>query len=139
VTAIVGTEGGRWLRAIVYMIAIVTGAWAVAWPSVVVLDTASRLVAASYGIALIIGGMVCLWGTWRGRWDGELIGLPITMTATIAYAIILCITITSSLGRGTAVGVALLATGLLADRWRGVRIVARLAREAAAHGPTRAA
>lgn len=126
-TAVIAAEGGRWLRGLTYLAVIATGAWALLWPS-------QNLV--SYAAAMILGGGACLYGTTRGRWDGELIGLPMVIVATASLSIILWTTISDSLGRGTVALVATTCVLLLAERWRGVRRVAALAREAARRGPT---
>ncbi len=134
-TVIVGREGGRLLRAGIYFLIVVTGLWSTIWPPLTFAGTSNQIFAVIYGTALVIGGTACLWGTGCGRWDGELVGLPVTIAAFAGYSVLLCVAASSSLTRGTAAGVAIIATGMLADRWRGVRIIAQLAREAAADEP----
>lgn len=130
-TAVIQAEGGRWLRALGYIAIIATGAWAALWPSQNFLDYGGVPVAYAYAATMALGGLICLYGTCRGRWDGELVGLPMVIMATASLSIILWTTLSDSLGRGTVALVATTCTLLLAERWRGVRRVATLAREAA--------
>ena len=135
-TAVITAEGGRWLRTLTYLTVIGTGAWALLWPSQNLVTYGGAPVAHAYAAAMILGGAACLYGTLRGRWDGELIGLPMVIVATASLSIILWTTLTDSLGRGTVALVATTCVLLLSERWRGVRRVAALAREAARRGPT---
>lgn len=130
-TAVIQAEGGRWLRTLAYLTVITTGAWGLAWPSQNFVNYGGDLVSTAYAVAMLAGGLTCLYGTLRGRWDGELIGLPMVIMATASLSIILWTTLSDSLGRGTVALVATACTLLLAERWRGVRRVATLAREAA--------
>ena len=130
-TAVITAEGGRWLRVATYLAVITGGAWALMWPSQNFLSYGGLPVAYAYSAAMILGGLVCLYGACRGRWVGELVGLPMVIMATASLSIILWTTLSDSLGRGTVALVATTCTLLLAERWRGVRRVATLAREAA--------
>lgn len=130
-TAVIAAEGGRWLRALTYTVVMIGGIWSLAWPSSNLVGYGSGMVAIGYAVAMLAGGTACLYGTARGRWDGELAGLPLVIVATAAFAVILWATLGESLGRGTVAFVATTCALLLADRWRGVWRVAHLAREAA--------
>lgn len=130
-TAVIATEGGKWLRTIGYAAVITTGAWAALWPSQNFVAYGGMSVVYAYAAAMVLGGLICLYGTLRGRWDGELVGLPMVIMATASLSIILWTTLSDSLGRGTVALVATTCALLLAERWRGVRRVATLAREAA--------
>lgn len=127
----ISTEGGWWLRTVIYALVVGTGVWAVLWPSTNMTGSGGMVVTYAYAAAMILGGAVCLWGTLAGRWDGELVGLPMVIVATASLSIILWTTLTDSLGRGTVALVATTCTLLLSERWRGVRRVATMAREAA--------
>jgi len=129
VTAIVTTEGGRWLRAILYLVTITTGVWSAVWPSATLLSLLNGTVAIGGGTLLAAAGTCCLYGALRGRWIGEHIGLPFAIVATAGFAVHLSWTIGDSLGRGTVAGLAIMIPILLADRWRGVRILHRLSRQ----------
>lgn len=128
-TAVIGGEGGRWLRALLYTITIVTGLWSAAWPSSTLTGYLNPTIASLFGGCLAAAGLSCLYGTLRGTWPGEHIGLPFAVVGTGGFALLLCWTIGASLGRGTVAGLAIMLTIMLADRWRGVRILARMARE----------
>lgn len=130
-TAVIAAEGGRWLRVATYLAVITGGVWAALWPSQNFVSYGGMPVAYAYAATMILGGLACLYGTLRGRWDGELIGLPMVIMATASLSIILWTTLSDSLGRGTVALVATTCALLLCDRWRGVRRVATLAREAA--------
>lgn len=138
-TAVIATEGGRWLRALTYIVVMAGGAWSLCWPSANVIGYGSGWVASAYSLAMFLGGVACLYGAARGRWVGELVGLPLVVPASGGLSIVLLATIGDSLGRGTVAAVAVTCTLLLADRWRGVWRVSRLAREAARNGYTRPA
>ena len=128
-TAVIGTEGGRWVRVLLYLVTITTGLWGAAWPSATLVDMLNPVVAGGFGLLLAAAGLSCLYGTVRGSWVGEHVGLPFAVVGSGGFAILLCWTIGDSLGRGTVAGLAIMTTILLADRWRGVRILARMARE----------
>lgn len=130
-TAVIAAEGGRWLRAATYLVVMAGGVWSLCWPSANLIGYGTGLVAIGYAAAMTLGGGACLYGAARGRWSGELIGLPLVVPASGGLSIVLLATIGDSLGRGTVAAVALTCTLLLADRWRGVSRVARLAREVA--------
>jgi hypothetical protein len=138
-TAIVSAEGGRWLRAITYLVVMIGGAWALCWPSANLIGYGSGLLAIAYAVTMVLGGGACLYGAARGRWVGELVGLPLVVPASGGLSIVLLATIGDSLGRGTVAAVAVTCTLLLADRWRGVSRVARLAREAGLRDQSRPA
>lgn len=138
-TAVIAAEGGRLLRAITYLVIAAGGAWSLIWPSQNLIGYGSGIIAIAYAVAMLAGGTTCLYGAARGRWSGELIGLPLVVPASGGFTIVLIATIGDSLGRGTIAAVALTCTLALADRWRGVSRVARLAREAARHEHTRPA
>lgn len=135
-TAIVAAQGGRLLRALTYTVVLAGGAWSLAWPSQNLVGYGSGWVANAYALAMLIGGAACLLGAATDRWAGELVGLPLVVPASAGLSLVLIATIGDSLGRGTVAAVALTCTCLLADRWRGVSRVARLAREEPPHGPT---
>lgn len=128
---VIQTEGGWWLRAVIYAAVIATGVWALAWPSSNMTGHGGMAITYAYAAAMVTGGAVCLYGTARGRWDGELIGLPMVIVATASLSIILWTTLGESLGRGTVALVATTCALLLVERWKGVRRVAAVAREAA--------
>lgn len=130
-TAVITAEGGKWLRVLGYIAVVATGAWALVWPSQNFVGYGGMSVVYAYAAAMLVGGAVCLYGTLRGRWDGELVGLPMVIMATASLSIILWSTLSDSLGRGTVALVATTCALLLAERWRGVRRVATVAREAA--------
>lgn len=138
-TAVIAAEGGRWLRTLVYLTVMAGGAWSLGWPSSTLVTHASGLIALAYGLAMLAGGSACLYGVARGRWVGELVGLPLVVPASAGLTIMLVTSVNQSLGRGTIAAVALTCTLLLAERWRGVTRVVRIAREAARHGDTRPA
>lgn len=127
-TAVIASEGGRWLRAATYVVIMTGGAWAFAWPSANLVGYGSGLVAIAYATAMFLGGAACLIGAATDRWMGELIGLPLVVPASAGLTVVLAVTIGDSLGRGTVAIVALTCTMLLADRWRGVIKVERLDR-----------
>lgn len=128
-TAVASTEGGRALRILLYLVTISTGLWSAAWPSATLIGFLTSPVATGFGVLLAGAGVSCLYGTLRGTWPGEHIGLPFAVAGTGGFAIMLSWTIGNSLGRGTVAGLAIMLTIMLADRWRGVRILARMARE----------
>lgn len=134
-TAVIASEGGRWLRAATYVVIMTGGAWSLLWPSQNLIGYGTGLVAVGYALAMVLGGTACLYGAARGRWVGELVGLPLVVPASAGLTIVLIATIGDSLGRGTIAAVALTCTLLLADRWRGVARVARMAREDACRDP----
>lgn len=136
-TAVIASEGGRWLRALLYITTSATGMWAVLWPSATLLAYGSTHIALAFGVLLALAGVCCLVGVVGDLWAGELIGLPMATFGTGGFALLLCWTIGDSYGRGTAAGLAVMATLLLATRWRGVARVARLAREDARRGRPR--
>jgi hypothetical protein len=138
-TAVIAAEGGRWLRAATYLVVMIGGGWSMVWPSQNLVGYGSGILATAYALALMVGGAACLYGAARGRWVGELVGLPLVVPASAGLTLVLLATIGDSLGRGTVAAVALTCTLLLADRWRGVWKVSRLAREAARNGYTRPA
>lgn len=131
-TAVIAAEGGRWLRVLVYLTVMAGGAWSLGWPSTNLVAHGSTI-ALAYGMAMLAGGTACLYGAVRGRWVGELVGLPMVTAALAGLTIMLVATMGTSLGRGTIAAVALTCTLLLADRWRGVTRVAKLARETSHH------
>jgi hypothetical protein len=135
VTAVFASEGGRLLRALTYLVIMAGGAWSLAWPSQNLIGYGSGIIANAYALAMLAGGAACLYGAARGRWVGELIGLPLVVPASAGLTLVLLATIGDSLGRGTVAAVALTCTLLLADRWRGVARVARMAREDAHRDP----
>jgi hypothetical protein len=128
-TALTVGETGRPLRAVLYCVTILTGAWSVAWPSATLLDLLSPWVAISFGLVLCISGIPCLYGALFDRYLGELIGLPLATIAVSGFTGMLIYTIGDSLGRGTVAGLSLMCTVFLVLRWRGVVVVSRLARE----------
>lgn len=128
-SAVVSTEGGRLLRVLLYLITISTGLWSAVWPSATLLGFLDSTIAAVFGVLLAGAGVSCLYGTLRATWPGEYIGLPFAVGGTAGFALMLCWTIGDSLGRGTVAGLAIMTTILLADRWRGVRILYRMAEE----------
>jgi len=138
-TAVIAAEGGRLLRAMTYLVVMIGGAWALCWPSQNLIGYGSGMLAIAYALAMTVGGAACLYGSARGRWVGETIGLPLVVPASAGLSIVLLATIGESLGRGTVAAVAVTCTLLLADRWRGVVRVARLAREAALRDQSRPA
>ena len=138
-TAVLAAEGGRLLRAATYLVVMIGGAWSLAWPSQNLVGYGSGMLAIAYALAMTAGGGACLYGAARGRWVGETIGLPLVVPASAGLSIVLLATIGDSLGRGTVAAVAVTCTLLLADRWRGVARVARLAREAARRDQSRPA
>ncbi|MFE1104155.1 hypothetical protein ACFW4K_26885 [Nocardiopsis alba] len=133
--AVITAEGGRWLRALTYLVIMSGGAWSLLWPSQNLVSYGTGLVTIGYALAMLGGGAACLYGATRGRWDGELVGLPLVVPASGGLTLVLVATIGDSLGRGTIAAVALTCTLLLADRWRGVARVARMAREDARRDP----
>lgn len=136
-TAVITSEGGRWLRALLYITTAATGVWAILWPSATLLDYGSTLIALAFGVLLTLAGVSCLIGVVGDLWAGELIGLPMATFGTGGFALLLCWTVGDSAGRGTVAGLAIMATLLLATRWRGVARVARMAREDARRGRPR--
>lgn len=136
-TAVIASEGGRWLHGLLYMATTITGVWAILWPSATLLAYGSAHLALAFGVVLTLAGIICLVGVVADVWAGELIGLPMATTGTAGFSLLLCWTITDSLGRGTIAGLAVMATLLLATRWRGVARVARVAREDARRGRPR--
>lgn len=128
-TAVMATEGGRWLRVVLYLVTITTGLWSAAWPSSTLVGFLAAPIATGFGVLLAAAGVSCLYGTVRGSWVGEHVGLPFAVAGTAGFALMLSWTIGDSLGRGTVAGLAIMLTIMLADRWRGVRILARMARE----------
>ncbi|GAA4928696.1 hypothetical protein GCM10023224_04960 [Streptomonospora halophila] len=134
-TQVVAAEGGRWLRGATYLMVICGGAWSLWWPGHPLLSGGGQIVAFGYAAAMVAGGLSCLYGTLRGRWSGELLGLPMVTVSTAAVAIALWWHIPASLGLSVLGTVATVCTLLLADRWRGVWKIAHLAREAANRAP----
>lgn len=133
-STVIASEGGRWLRGLLYLATTATGIWAILWPSATLVEYGSAHLATAFGLVLALAGTICLIGTVTDMWAGELIGLPMATTGTGGFSLLLCWTLTDSLGRGTIAGLAVMATLLLATRWRGVARVARVAREDAPRG-----
>lgn len=128
-TEVIGVEGGRWLRVVLYLVTISTGLWSAVWPSATLVGLLAMPIAVVFGVMLAAAGLSCLYGTWSGTWPGEYIGLPFAVAGAGGYAFMLSWTVGDSLGRGTVAGLALMLTIMLADRWRGVRGLARQAGE----------
>lgn len=79
----------KWAYILAYLFFMLAGIAAMYAPSQILLNALLRAFVYAWALFLIAGGLACLFGKLRDKWDGEVIGLPLLSTSHFIFGFLL--------------------------------------------------